>query len=201
MMLKTVRLQLRFLLPLIIAMVVAAYIALPLMDKVTLRWFSRDLSARGLLVANALSDSVADALLSPRPARLQRLLDRTAQDERLFAIGVCDANGRMLQNTEGYPGTLSCETALTAADGSELRLDLAGGTVLVSAHPVTAPLRAPTSVPSLPATPTSSGDSGLPPAVPALPQTEVSTDIEPALVGHLILLHDLSFIDRRSHDT
>ena len=59
--LKTLRLQLRFLLPLAATLVVAAYLAVPLMDQVTLRWFSRDLNSRGVLVANALSDSIADA--------------------------------------------------------------------------------------------------------------------------------------------
>ena len=68
-MLKTLRLQLRFLLPLAAAMFAAAYVALPLMDKVTLRWFSRDINARGVLVANALSNSAADALSSDRATR------------------------------------------------------------------------------------------------------------------------------------
>ena len=62
--LKTVRLQLRFLLPLVATLIAAAYLAAPLMDQVTLRWFSRDLNSRGVLVANALSDSLAEALMS-----------------------------------------------------------------------------------------------------------------------------------------
>ena len=57
--LRTLRLQLRFLLPLVVTLVVAATLAVPLMDQVTLRWFSRDLNSRGVLVASALSDSVA----------------------------------------------------------------------------------------------------------------------------------------------
>ena len=64
-MLKTLRLQLRFLLPLAAAMIAAAYVALPLMDKVTLRWFSRDINARGVLVANAIAP--------PRPPAQLRL--------------------------------------------------------------------------------------------------------------------------------
>ena len=55
-MLKTLRLQFRFLVPLVVVLVAAAYLAVPLMDQVTLRWFSRDLNSRGILVANALSD-------------------------------------------------------------------------------------------------------------------------------------------------
>jgi hypothetical protein len=59
--LKTLRLQLRFLLPLVRCLW-RSYLAVPLMDQMTLRWFSRDLNSRGLLVANALSDSVTQAL-------------------------------------------------------------------------------------------------------------------------------------------
>ena len=41
---KTLRLQLRFLVPLLLTLVAAAVIALPLLDQLTLRWFARDLS-------------------------------------------------------------------------------------------------------------------------------------------------------------
>ena len=43
---NTFRLQLRFLLPLLVTLGVAAYLALPVMDRLTLRWFSRDLTLR-----------------------------------------------------------------------------------------------------------------------------------------------------------
>src|SRR5437764_9970665 len=106
--LKTIRLQLRFLVPLVATLVGAAYLAVPLMDRVTLRWFSRDLNSRGMLVANALSDSVADALADDRPARLRKLFDRTVKDERLFAIGLCTVGDRPLVATESFPPSLDC---------------------------------------------------------------------------------------------
>ena len=79
MVMRTLRLQLRFLLPLAMVLVEAAYLAVPLTDQMTLRWFSRDLNSRGLLVANALSDSVNRALVEQRLARLRPLLDRTGR--------------------------------------------------------------------------------------------------------------------------
>ena len=39
---KSLRLQLRFLLPLVLLLVIAAYVTVPLVDKLTLRWFLRD---------------------------------------------------------------------------------------------------------------------------------------------------------------
>jgi hypothetical protein len=58
---KFFSLQLRFLVPLVVVLVASAYLALPLMDQLTLRWFARDLNIRGLLVTTALSDSILEA--------------------------------------------------------------------------------------------------------------------------------------------
>ncbi|MBE2241875.1 MAG: trehalose-6-phosphate synthase, partial [Burkholderiaceae bacterium] len=76
---KTLRLQLRFLLPLVATLAIAAYLAVHVMDGMTLHWFSRDVNSRGRLVATALSDSVADAIDSGRIERLRPLFDRTVQ--------------------------------------------------------------------------------------------------------------------------
>jgi trehalose 6-phosphate synthase len=141
---NTFRLQVRFLVPLFITLALAAYLALPLMDRLTLRWFARDLNLRGSLVANTLSDSVADALKDSKGLRLQSLFNRAIQDERLVAIGVCTPEGKLLRSTSAYPKSLE------------------GGSVHVGMHPV-------------------------------------MSDAGP--VADLVLLHDLSFIERRSQDT
>ena len=107
---KSLNLQLRFLVPLLVTLVAAAYLALPLMDRLTLRWFSRDLNMRGTLVTNALSDSIArrDAAIA-QGARLQTLFDRAVQDERLFAIGLCSLDGTMLRSTRQLSADLDCQ--------------------------------------------------------------------------------------------
>lgn len=155
-------LQLRFLIPLVLTLAAAAYVALPLMDQLTLRWFSRDLNARGMLLTNALSDSVADALADGRLPRLQALFERAVQDERLFALGLCSLDGGLLQRTSNYPVALSCRAAEDRARLADPRLDLAGGAVHVGVHQISAASGA---------------------------------------VAKLVLLHDLSFVDRRSQDT
>jgi len=78
---KILNLQLRFLIPLVLTLVAAAYLALPLMDELTLRWFSRDLNMRGVLVTSALSDSISEALADENGPRLQTLFDRALQDD------------------------------------------------------------------------------------------------------------------------
>ncbi len=188
-MLKSLRFQIRFLLPLMLTMVAAAYFALPLMDHMTLRWFSRDVIARGALVANALSDSIIDSNRHHDGARLQRLFDRTVQDERLFAIGLCNARGRLVEATSGFPSSLSCASALALREETEPRLQLPTGPLLVSTHEI---------VDDCPVPP------GAPPAVaPGLAgiAPHGAGCASASSLGYLVLLHDLSFIERRSQDT
>jgi len=200
MLLKTVRLQLRFLVPLMVTLVVAAYLAVPVMDQVTLRWFSRDLNSRGLLVANALSDSVGEAMATRGTSRLRPLFDRAVQDERLFAIGLCSTDEKLLERTESFPKTLTCTSAADLARKAETQLPLAGGTVHVGVHDVMGqpPLRAPGAVLINPAPEVIPED-----AVAAIhaAASDAQAAAAPVLMGRLVLLHDMSFIERRSQDT
>ncbi|WP_419964655.1 alpha,alpha-trehalose-phosphate synthase (UDP-forming) [Pelomonas cellulosilytica] len=163
------------------------------MDQVTLRWFSRDLNSRGMLVANALSDSVSDALMAGHTDKLQPLFERALQDERLFAIGLCSPRGELLLHTEAFP-TLSCDAAAALARQAEPRLNLAGGPVHVGVHNVmgTPP---PPPTPEVP-----DGFVGPPAPVPAAAPVAAAPQ-QPVLAGRLVLLHDMSFIERRSEDT
>jgi trehalose-6-phosphate synthase len=196
---KTFRLQLRFLLPLIAVLVVASYLAVPFMDQVTLRWFSRDLNSRGKLVASALSDSVGEALIAGRPGRLQSLFDRAVQDERLLAVGLCSADGVLLQRTAGFPTTLGCAQAQVLAAQAEPRLALTGGAVHVGVHDVMGQPPTPPVVRVNPA-PGVIPEEVLASLGAAAPAIELPTPA-PLLVGRLVLLHDMSFIERRSEDT
>ncbi|HEX7636853.1 MAG TPA: hypothetical protein VF457_00530, partial [Burkholderiaceae bacterium] len=119
---QTLRLQLRFLLPLAAVVIVAAYLVQPLVDRVSLRWFARDLDSRGAVVANALSDSVVEAMRAGRPQQLQDLFQRALQDERLFAIGLCSPDGRMLEHTPSFPAELSCFDAQEISGKPDPRL-------------------------------------------------------------------------------
>ncbi|MEO8836190.1 MAG: trehalose-6-phosphate synthase [Caldimonas sp.] len=161
---RFLNLQLRFLIPLVLTLVAAGSLGLPLLDQLTLRWFSRDLNSRGALVATALSDSIGEAIAQGDPGgpRLQGLFTRAVQDERLLAIGLCSLDGKLVQKTESFPDNLDCNTARHAAALPNQRLALSGGAVQVGVH-------------------------------------TVNNDAGP--VADLVLLHDLSFIDRRSEDT
>ncbi len=201
--LRTLRLQLRFLLPLAATLIVAAYLAVPLMDQVTLRWFSRDLNSRGMLVANALSDSITDALASSRLARLRPLFDRAAQDERLFALGLCGPQGQLLEATDRFPASLSCAQALQLSREAEPRLALAGGAVHVGVQDIIGSPSAARPRPPVidePAAARRAAQAAAAEAELEAAKAE-SADAGPHVVARLVLLHDLSFIERRSQDT
>ena len=70
---KSLHLQIRFLVPLLITLTLAALLALPLLDRMTLRWFSRDLSLRGAMVAKTLSVAISDIDPSAQRERLAQL--------------------------------------------------------------------------------------------------------------------------------
>ncbi|HNU11441.1 MAG TPA: trehalose-6-phosphate synthase [Rubrivivax sp.] len=204
--LNSLRLQLRFLLPLTATLVLAATLAVPLLDRVTLRWFSRDLNSRGTLVANTLSDAVGEALIAHRTARLRPLFERATQDERLYAIGLCSPGGELLVRTERFPAELSCRRALELDEDGESRLALAGGSVHLGVHEVMAvppPPPVPVPIPAPPAAPEGGFTTGdVAPMPPPAPEPAASAEPpQPVLAGHLLVLHDLSFIDRRSQDT
>ncbi len=164
---NTLRLQLRFLVPLALTLVAAAYLALPLMDRLNVRWLSRDLDLRGTLITNALSEPIARALADPTDTRLQTLFDREAQDERLVAIGLCSLDGLLLRRTAAFPATLSCGKAQEIAIRADPLLHVEGGPVHVGLHAVGA----------------------------------ASGAVSDRPIADLILLDDLSFVERRSQDT
>ncbi len=187
---QTIRLQLRFLLPLILVAIAAAYLVLPFVDGVALRWFARDLDSRGAVVANALSDSVVEAIRANRPQPLQKLFDHAVQDERVLAIGLCDADGRMVERTAAFPRALNCFNALEISARRDPRLLLSGGAVHVAMHDI---------VEQSPAGAVAADEGGG--AAAAAERVSAASGSAPVVVGRLVLLHDLSFIDRRSQDT
>ena len=205
---QTIRLQLRFLLPLIAVVIATAYLVLPLVDGVTLRWFARDLDSRGAVVANALSDSVVEAMRANRPQQLQKLFDRAVQDERLFAIGLCSPDGRMLERTPAFPADLNCFDALQISSRRDPRLMLNGGPVHVAMHdvvdqphPIVAGDAASDVAGAPPAAGTASAANDGVTVAAAGAASEAAAQTAPVTVGRLVLLHDLSFIEKRSQDT
>ncbi|MEO5817986.1 MAG: trehalose-6-phosphate synthase [Gemmatimonadaceae bacterium] len=104
------RLSLRFVLPLIIALAVVAYAVIPLVDRLTLRWFERDLDSRATLIANASDASLTQLVIAGDTDGLLQLFGRITQDEKLYAVGYCPSPRSRPIATPSFSRDLGCAT-------------------------------------------------------------------------------------------
>jgi trehalose-6-phosphate synthase len=103
-----VRLSLRFLIPLLIALGVFAYAAVPLVDSLMTRWFVRDLEIRANLIANTVQEPLAEMIDAGSPGRISRYLTRLTQNERIYAVGLCLPDLKEPLSTAEFPEGLAC---------------------------------------------------------------------------------------------
>ena len=107
------RLTFRILVPLALVIAAMAWLVVPLVDELTLKWFVRDLDIRAQLVGSAIEEPIADLLQDRvrdkvKERRIQAYLDRIALDERIYAIGFCEGSAVPTYRTHNFPGDLSC---------------------------------------------------------------------------------------------
>src|SRR5438093_365596 len=102
------RLSLRFVIPLLVALAIFAYAALPLVDKLMLRWFSRDLEVRANLIATTVDDPLHNLVRTGDRSRIQEFFTRLTQDERLFAVAFCPAETGDPVATPTLPAEVRC---------------------------------------------------------------------------------------------
>jgi trehalose 6-phosphate synthase len=151
------RLSLRFVLPLAIMLGLIAYALVPLVDKLTLRWFVRDLDVRAELIANAAQEPLQQLLREGSRQKVEQYLGRITQDERLYAIGLCNVQGAFLYKSILFPASIGCK-------------DDARG-----------PLR---QIPHGP-----------------VHVAHKTISLDDTVLGSLVVVHDMSFVQRRSEDT
>lgn len=158
------RLSLRFIIPLLIVLAGVAYAVVPLVDSLTIKWFTRDLDIRAKLVATTVEDAVQDLVQADNNARVRQLFAKITQDERLFAIGYCSAPTAQPIATPSLPVELRCDSLAryTGEDPTTHVLSGARGPLLVSVR-------------------------------------SLASDSAPS--GELVLVHDMSFVGRRSEET
>ena len=156
------RLSLRFLVPLLVALALFAYAAVPLVDTLTTRWFVRDLDIRSNLIASTVAEPLADLIETGSTTRILGFFHRLTSDERLYAVGLCLADRATPIATGAFPSELRCSALAPYLTVGEHLLRTAKGVVHVAVRPL-------------------GGDA------PA--GTE------------LVLVHDMSFIERRSEET
>ena len=159
---RSLRLTLRFVIPLIAVMTLLAYLVVPLVDKLTLHWFVRDMDIRSKLITSTFQEPLGDLLVQGSRNKINSLISRVIQDERLFALGYCDGQGKLLYHTPTFPRDLGCSLPNASTQSSPALLQLPRGLVHVAINPV---------------------------LIDGVPS------------GSLVLVHDMSFVERRSADT
>jgi len=159
---RNLRLSLRFVIPLAIVLAILAYSAVPLVDKLTLRWSIRDTDIRSKLISSTLQEPLIDLLQQKNRVKINRLFNQVTRDERLFALGYCDGEGKLLYQTATFPKDLGCTTPVSTQEKPPSLIQLPQGLIHVAVHPL---------------------------------------EYEGVPAGSLILVHDMSFVERRSADT
>jgi trehalose-6-phosphate synthase len=114
------KLSLRFVLPLLLAVAALAYLSVPLIDRLTLRWFMSDLDQRAQAITATLSGSLRDAYGQGALPRVTALLNDASADERLQSMALCDARGTMIARSAQFPESVGCRPS--AGDERVLRL-------------------------------------------------------------------------------
>jgi trehalose 6-phosphate synthase len=156
------RLSLRFVIPLLLALAAFTYAMLPLVDRTTVRWFVRDLDNRADLVVNAIHESAEASIESGDQTRLLQLFARITADERVYAMGYCPSASGHPVATPTMPRSIECAELDQFSGLSGYVLQSPSGPLLVSVKPL-------------------------------------ATNNAPG--GRLVLVHDMSLVERRSEET
>lgn len=153
----------RLTLPLLLSLGILGYALSPAIEHLVGRWFQSDVELRSQLIFNTVHDTVAALTRDGQTADIERLFRRIAEDERVLAIGLCTADGKLQVTAGTWPALIGCPAAGPALPQSMFRVTrLSGGSVLLSTFSLVAAK-------------------------------------DP--VGTVLIVHDLSFIERRGSDT
>jgi trehalose-6-phosphate synthase len=149
---------LRFVLPVVLASCVVAFVGLPYIERLLAEWFRSDVELRSQLVMHTLEEPVSGLVGEGNEARLRAYLSKVTADERLLAILVCRPDGTTIIKTERTPPSISCDGNAGTLPAVTRVVQLASGSVQVS---------------------------------------RFDFDAAEPVPFRVLLLHDLSFVDRR----
>ncbi|OGU14077.1 MAG: trehalose-6-phosphate synthase [Geobacteraceae bacterium GWC2_53_11] len=159
---RSLKLSLRFVIPLVVALGLLALAVVPLVDKLTLRWSVRDMDIRSRLITSTLQDPLQELMTLENRQKINNLLLRATKDERLLALGFCNKELKLIYRTPLFPAEISCSSANENNRKSLHLITLPQGPVHLSVN--------------------------------AIEQNGTQ-------IGSLVLVHDMSYMVRRSADT
>lgn len=159
---RSLKLSLRFVVPLVVALGLLAFAVVPLVDQLTLRWSVRDMDIRSRLVTNNLQEPLLELMSMENRQKIANLLLRATQDERLLAVGFCNQEQKLVYRTPAFPTDISCSLAKDKNQKTLSLITLPQGPVHVAVNPI---------------------------------------EQNGTQIGSLVLVHDMSYMVRRSADT
>jgi trehalose 6-phosphate synthase len=165
---------LRFLLALLAGLAALTLAGAVVVQKTTRQWFDEDIALRVRLVAIGAGSALLQRWSSQDRVSLEQLLSDIARDERIMAAAACGPGATLLAQTPTFPADLNClhiSERVRAAAGHDVK---AVGT------PWGMVWELPGGDVQVSAVPMARGDQS---------------------VGFLVLVHDLSFIERREAKT
>jgi trehalose 6-phosphate synthase len=123
----------------VLVLTALAYMVMPLVDKLTVQWFVKDLNLRSNLVANTVDEPLYGLVVSSDTAGILRFFAKITQDERLFAMGFCATPAAKPIATPTLPREINCGNLASFSKPEGQLLTEAQGPLLISVKPV-APL-------------------------------------------------------------
>jgi trehalose 6-phosphate synthase len=170
---RKMRRAVRFMIALVVALAFVTWAASVIVQKTTRAWFEKDVDLRVQLVVNGARQPLIAHWHKEQRTALQGLLTEIARDERIMAAAACAADLTPLTSTRGYPKAFGC-----ADLGSHVR----------------------------PSPDALAGDWTAWSSVVTLPGGDVHVSAVPVIdaevpLGFMVLVHDLSFVQRREATT
>ena len=123
---------LRFVLPVIFASCVVAFVGLPYIERLLAEWFRSDVELRSQLVMHSMEEMVSEVVAKGNEARLRAYLSKITADERLLAILLCRPDGTTIYKTERTPPSISCASSAKSSPPATRVEQLPSGSVQVS---------------------------------------------------------------------
>jgi trehalose 6-phosphate synthase len=168
-----VRQSLRFTLALVAGLALLTWGASVIVTRTMRAWFERDMMLRAQLAVTGGREALVGHWGSGQEAELQKILDELTHDERVLGAAACGADLLMRARTADYPLALTCH-ALAPGVRPHPETPAAIWTVWSSVFPM------PGGRIHVTATPLVDGDRAL---------------------GFIVVVHDLSFLERREETT
>jgi trehalose 6-phosphate synthase len=157
----------RFAVALVLGLALLTWVASVIVQKTTRAWFENDLSLRSELAVSGAREALIDGW-EANPRKLRAVLSEIARDERIMSVAACSADQTLLARTPSYDQTrLSCGKTSLRLRTADENGDQSGWHGVESI-------------------------GGIRAHVSALPVRDGDR-----LLGFVVLVHDLSFVENR----